>query len=145
MPGPLETIVQKGNRNGIHCSASGWLLCEDGFNISVAAGFGMYCLPRPSGVGPLDDTEGEEVASSGPYTHLECGFPSGRPEPWEGETGWSWFAEEEDEPLGTVYAYVPVAKVAALLASHGGVIKAFMDRQEMLLAFADRKIRRVKK
>ena len=54
---------------------------------------------------------------SGPYTHVEVGFPSDRPEPW-GE--WKRYVDNPHYPVGTVYSQVPVGVVRALVELHGG-------------------------
>lgn len=77
------------------------IVCKDGFSISVQASESSYCNPR-----------GDE----GPYTHVECGFPSSEP---KGEL--LEFAEDPDEPTQTVYPYVPVSIVMAELELHGGI------------------------
>jgi hypothetical protein len=77
------------------------IVCKDGFSISVQANEFSYCNPR-----------GDE----GPYTHVECGFPSSEP---KGEL--LEFAEDPDKPTQTVYPYVPVSIVMAELELHGGI------------------------
>ena len=82
--------------------------CFDGFRVSVITGPEAYCLPR-------DD--------DGPYTHVEVGFPSERPEPWmpvDGPECWSKYVEDVYHPTQTVYTYVPKAMVDLLVKSHGG-------------------------
>lgn len=74
--------------------------CADGFSISVQASRYAYCAPR-------NDT--------GPYTEVECGFPSAHP----GEEMMA-YAETPSNPTGTVYAYVPVDVVMRLIDAHGG-------------------------
>jgi hypothetical protein len=76
--------------------------CADGFSVSVQASQFHYCTPREDG---------------GPWTHVELGFPSARPEPWR---KWRKYAEDADRPTDTVYAYVPVQMVIDLITSHGG-------------------------
>lgn len=89
-----------------------WIECADGFKMSVIAGWGTYCTPRPDNFDGPDDDE-----PYGPFTHLEVGFPSARPEPWD---AWSVFCENTDEPTETVYGYVPAVYVTALIDAHGG-------------------------
>ncbi|WP_230670933.1 hypothetical protein [Rathayibacter sp. Leaf248] len=88
---------------------SGHIDCADGFRLSVQAGNGMYCSPRPFFTADED--------FEGPYTAVEVGYPSERPEPW-GE--WSEWVEDENHPTGTVYSQVPVEAVRALIELHGG-------------------------
>lgn len=75
------------------------LVCTDGFSMSVVAGKGNYCNPR-------NDT--------GPYSHVECGFPS------EKEEILMKFAEDPKDPTGTVYGYVPTSVVLEAIERHGG-------------------------
>lgn len=81
---------------------SNTLKCADGFTMSVIAGGGAYAIPREGG---------------GPYAAVEVGYPSGRPEPW---SEWEEYAERADDPTATVYGFVPVAMVEALIEAHGG-------------------------
>lgn len=76
--------------------------CKDGFRMSVQAGTYLYSTPRED---------------QGPWTHVELGFPSKRPQPWE---QWKSYCEDPRSPLRTVYGYVPVEMVEALIALHGG-------------------------
>ena len=78
------------------------ITCEDGFSLSVHAGAFLYSTPR---------------SNHGPWTHVEVGFPSARPEPWD---AWAEYVEEADKPTETVYSYVPVDLVADLITAHGG-------------------------
>jgi hypothetical protein len=87
--------------------------CHDGFSLSVIAGAFCYSTPRPG-------LEGVASGYPGPYTAVEVGFPSDRPEPWTGVDGWADFAENVDDPTRTVYSYVPVEMVRALILAHGG-------------------------
>jgi len=92
---------------------SGKIVCADGFHLSVQAGNGVYCSPRPGGFA-LEDPE---ASYDGPYTAAEVGFPSERPEPW---SQWVEFAEAKDAPTETVYGWVPFVMIEALVALHGG-------------------------
>jgi hypothetical protein len=83
--------------------------CSDGFSMSVIAGEGTYCAPRPG--------YGTPEGYAGPYSEVEVGFPSERPEPW---AIWVEYAETAEEPTGTVYGWVPVETVQALIDLHGG-------------------------
>lgn len=74
--------------------------CTDGFNISVQASRYTYCSPREDG---------------GPWTQVECGFPSATPE------FIMEYCEDPDRPTETVYGYVPVELVDQLIAHHGGI------------------------
>lgn len=113
------------------------IVCADGFSLSVQASWAHYCLDadgrRPSGIDgdPADRNSG----SSMPYTAVEVGFPSERPEPWHCTArqdgwdsnndhgpcdGWESYAERDNDPTDTVYGFVPVQMVRDLIASHGG-------------------------
>ena len=78
------------------------VVCADGFTISVQAHDGAYCTPRAS------DAE--------QYTEVELGYPNG-----EEELIMNW-AEEQERPTETVYAYVPVSVVTNMIAKHGGIV-----------------------
>lgn len=75
------------------------LLCKDGFKVSIQASAYAYCSPRDN---------------CGPYIKFELGFPN-RPDDLIMS-----YAEDEDDPTGTVYPYVPVEVVYSLIESHGG-------------------------
>ena len=73
--------------------------CIDGFTMSVQASSGHYCSPR---------------SDEGPYTSVEVGFPN-REEPLLMR-----YAEDETCPTETVYGWVPLEVVQAVVESHGG-------------------------
>ena len=108
----LEAIIREGTslvRKGTG-KPSNMIRCVDGFKVSVIANEVAYCAPRPGwGDGVPDDYEG-------PFHEVELGFPSERPEPW---ADWEQYAESHENPTGTVYGYVPVGMVRALIALHG--------------------------
>ena len=79
------------------------VVCADGFNMSVQAHNGAYCDPR------------RDAARK--YTLVEVGFPSSAEElimPW---------AENKDDPTGTVYGFVPVDVVTNVIVKHGGMVE----------------------
>ena len=76
--------------------------CADGFSVSVQANEGGYCSPR---------------SNSGPYTEVECGFPSSY------DFHLSQYAEDPENPTGTVYGWVPAHVVRMCIAAHGGMIE----------------------
>ncbi len=76
--------------------------CVDGFKMSVQAHGTAYCTPR------IDDADN--------YTEVEVGFPNCR------EDLLMEFAEEPDDPTGTVYAWVPSQLVTTVIAKHGGMV-----------------------
>jgi len=80
-------------RNGIKC--------EDGFTVSVQGGTPFhYCTPR-------------ELCNV--YTLVELGFPN------EADDTLTEYAEDPEDPTGTVYAGVPIDVVEALIEKHGGI------------------------
>ena len=100
----FEQIKQRGTRDDAYRSTgvSNTVQCRDGFTMSVIAGGGAYASPREGG---------------GPYKAVEMGFPSERPEPWD---VWQERAESPGTPTETVYGWVPVYTVQALIDLHGG-------------------------
>lgn len=76
--------------------------CADGYEISIQAGKGMYSTPR-------------DVASY--YTHVELGFPN------IFDDSISKYAEDHKVKTKTVFPYVPVGEVDALLEKHGGIVR----------------------
>jgi hypothetical protein len=75
-------------------------VCRDGFQVSVQASTSHYCKPRDN---------------FGLYTKVELGFPS------ESVEVWMEYADDPDRPTTTVYGYVPIELVEAVLKAHGGV------------------------
>lgn len=116
----LERIIANGNRsfdfNDRSRRTASEIGCADGFGLSVIAGEGTYCSPRPDRYGVLGHVPGDYP---GPYSAVEVGFPTARPEPWD---RWQEFCEEPECPTDTVYGYVPVALVRELVAAHGGEV-----------------------
>ena len=78
------------------------IICKSGFRMSVQASATSYSRPENN---------------SGPYTHVEIGFPS------ETEDMIMRFAEDPNYPCGTVYPYVPVGVVKAVIIKHGGSVE----------------------
>lgn len=77
--------------------------CSDGFSMSVQASWAHYCQPRDN---------------KGPYHSFEIGFPS------EEEDLIMEYAENREDPTGTVYGYVPVGVVDAVIEKHGGIAES---------------------
>ena len=78
--------------------------CADGFTMSVQAGEGLYSTPR-------------SYIESGDYSSFEIGFPSEREDLiMEYIDG-----DEETDPTDTVYGYVPIDAVDAVIEKHGGI------------------------
>lgn len=75
--------------------------CADGLTLSVQASEGHYCSPR-------DD--------DGPWDTVEIGYPS------EQVNEIMVYAETPSDPTNTVYGWVPVAVVEAVIEAHGGMV-----------------------
>ena len=134
----LEQIIAHGNRNFEPRAQSipNNLTCKDGFTLSVIAGEGAYCSPRPNRYGLKSDAHTVTSDYSGPYTAVEVGYPSERPEPWECSAWHDGHDRHKDHPVcdgwgryaevpgsygeSSVYGWMPVEMVRALVASHGG-------------------------
>lgn len=120
----LDDIAAHGNNlpigaaiaSGKSKSRPNKITCTDGFTVSVLAGWGAYCDPRPDSFGVLGNVPDDYP---GPYQEVEVGFPSQRPEPWD---LWSKRCENPDDPTESVYSYVPVWLVRELLEAHGGEV-----------------------
>lgn len=79
------------------------IVCADGLTLSVQASDTHYSEPR-------------EIY--GPYSAVEIGFPSDViPEIME-------WAETPETPTQTVYGWVPVEVVDAVIVAHGGITNA---------------------
>lgn len=83
----------------------GRLHCKDGFSISVQASRFHYCTPR--------------VTNAAYYDTVELGYPS------EVDTTITDYAEDTNY-TDTVYGYVPVHIVDALIQKHGGIDESFL-------------------
>jgi hypothetical protein len=68
--------------------------------MSVQASEFHYCTPRDN---------------DGPYAEFEVGFPS------QPEDQLMPYAEDPERPTDTVYGYVPLEVIEALIEKHGGV------------------------
>ena len=77
------------------------MVCKDGFTMSVQASRTHYCQPRQD---------------EGPWNQVEIGFPSDK-EPLLHD-----WAKDSSKPTKTVYGYVPVEIVDAVIAKHGGLV-----------------------
>lgn len=108
----LQQIIERGTRGAEYktTGVSNNLTCADGFKVSVIAGGGSYSIPR---------NDGFTDSIPGPFTAVEVGFPSERPEPW---SDWEHYCEDPEKPTDTVYGYVPADMVRALVALHGGEV-----------------------
>ncbi len=74
---------------------------KSGYSVSCQASQTNYSSPR-------DNT--------GPYELVELGFPNAP------DSLISGFAEDPDDQTGTIYGYVPVHVVQALIMKHGGLV-----------------------
>jgi hypothetical protein len=79
--------------------------CVDGFSVSVQANEASYCSPREN---------------EGPWDKVELGYPTA-PMP---SLAKYCDSSEEAAPTATdtVWGYVPLSEVAAILADHGGLL-----------------------
>jgi hypothetical protein len=78
------------------------IVCTDGFNLSVQAGFGKYCTPR---------IDYDNIEFDGLYTEFEVGFPSSI------ETLLEPYGDQIDDVCG----YVPVKVIVKIIRKHGGI------------------------
>ena len=85
---------------GMTSSVTPYIVCKDGFEMSVQAGQSLYSEPR-------------DVADS--YEEAEVGFPSTE------ETLLTSYAEDEENLCGTVYGYVPCSIIDEVIEKHGGI------------------------
>lgn len=93
------------------------LVCADGFKMSVQASATHYCSPRATGLNFYDS--------------VEVGFPSERVEEL------MKYAESPEKPTETVYPWVPVEVVNAIVNAHGGLkinylVEAMKEVEEFL-------------
>ena len=77
-----------------------YVVCKDGFEMSVQAGQSLYSEPR-------------DVADS--YEEAEVGYPS------EEEYLFAKYAEDEENLCDTVYGYVPCSIIDEVIEKHGGI------------------------
>lgn len=77
-----------------------YIQCVDGLRFSAQASDGHYCSPRQN---------------LGPYVAVEIGFPNQRVEEF------MEYAEDPTNPTETVYGWVPVEVVEAVVNKHGGL------------------------
>ena len=84
-------------------------VCADGFTVSVQASEFSYCTPRDN---------------IGPWTAVECGFPSAKdPVLEEYAEDPSAPIDKDDKTVQTVYPYVPSDVVMSIIESHGGLVE----------------------
>ena len=88
-------------------SRNPYVICKDGFTMSVQAGESLYSSPR-------------DVADK--YEKAEIGFPSS-PESLIAKYAENGEVEGNDDPrlCDTVYPYVPVELIDKVIHKHGGI------------------------
>ena len=79
------------------------MVCNDGFSMSVQADAFLMCSPRGDAI---------------PYSAVEVGLPS------EVVPELLPYASKPDDPTQSVYGFVPVGIVEAVIRRHGGLIKS---------------------
>lgn len=116
----LQQIFKHGNRFRWNVAdkemrrGANWFLTGDGTKISVIAGWGTYCSPRP-------DFLGENVGYEGPYATVEAWLPKTEVTcPTCGHT-----ETTDDQP-----ASISVPELLAWIEDHGGLVAgpAFSER-----------------
>ena len=95
------------------------IVCADGFKLSVQASWGHYAIDSAGKRPELKITRPHTFTSDAvlPWASVEVGYPSARPEPW---ADWEQYCDSPSDPTSTVYGYVPVDLVRALIDAHGG-------------------------
>jgi hypothetical protein len=126
----LENIFEKGNRGHIGRFDNNQIECKDGTQLSVIAGGGTYCSPRPAMCTHLpghdwvsDPLPGEvEHDYPGPYHEVEVMIKSRivLPPEWERHCDGDWNGGRTDPDDSSVWGYVPVELVRRLVLEHGG-------------------------
>ncbi len=79
-----------------------YVVCADGFTMSVQAHAGSYCSPR--------------INHAERYSAVEVGYPSTE------EPLLLNYAEDASKPTDTVYGWVPTEVVSLVIAKHGGMV-----------------------
>ena len=79
------------------------VVCKDGFAMSVQASEFHHCHPKENGIAMN-------------YSSVEVGFPSKKE-----DLILDW-AEDRDDPTGTVYGYVPASVIIDVIENHGGMV-----------------------
>ena len=85
---------------GMTSSHTPYVICKDGFKMSVQAGQSLYSEPR-------------DVVDN--YEEAEIGYPS------EEESLITSYAEDGDNLCDTVYGYVPCSIIDEVIEKHGGI------------------------
>ena len=96
---------------GMTSTHTPYVVCKDGFEMSVQAGQSLYSEPR-------------DVADS--YERAEIGYPSAE------ESLLTSYAEDGDNLCDTVYGYVPCSIIDEVIEKHGGIDEeAIVDMKEV--------------
>ena len=85
---------------GMTSSHTPYVICKDGFKMSVQAGQSLYSDPK-------DDADH--------YEEAEIGFPSAE------ESLLTSYAEDSEALCDTVYGYVPCSIIDEVIEKHGGI------------------------
>ena len=85
---------------GMTSTHTPYVVCKDGFKMSVQAGQSLYSEPR-------------DVADH--YEEAEVGFPSAE------ESLIARYADDEENLCDTVYGYVPCSIIDEVIEKHGGI------------------------
>ncbi len=83
-------------------SPAPYIVCQDGFKVSVQAGEYLYSEPRQD--------------FAGYYWKAEIGFPSHEPPEYIRE-----YAEDDSDYCNTVYPYTPIGHIVRMINEHGGI------------------------
>lgn len=84
--------------------------CKDGFTMSVQHSSFHYCIPK------VDFAERQGFTKGFEFDSYEVGYPS------EVEDILLPFAEDPENPTGTVYPFVPQQIVEQVAEMHGGLV-----------------------
>ena len=107
--GKLQELLHRKEKGSMSIET---IVCPDGFKVSVQASRFHYCTPREDNPDVWDE--------------VELGFPS------EFVPEWEEYAECNDY-TNTVYPYVPVSVVVAVLVQHGwGKERKFTPEEEVV-------------
>ena len=94
----LESTFNSSNKYQVRAKA----ICADGYSVSIQGGtHGHYCSPR---------------THTNVYEAVELGYPSAI------DVELLEYAEEPNDPTGSVYGYVPIDVIEAVIAKHGGIV-----------------------
>jgi len=92
---------------GMTSSLVPYVICKDGFKMSVQAGQSLYSEPK-------------DVADH--YEEVEVGYPS------EEEYILAKYAEDGENLCDTVYGYVPCSIIDEVIEKHGGIDESKIEQ-----------------